>query len=127
MKREDVVFKATLLGAVSNVALNLVLIPVWGINAAAFTTIVAEAITFSFAYYQGRRFVRLENILGSLAASAAGCNGVVAVCLLAQRIDHLFLRLGTAVLGSAVLYFVILIALRNREAIDLIHLVLKKR
>ncbi len=127
VKREDVVFKATLLGAVSNVALNLVLIPVWGINAAAFTTIVAEAITFSFAYYQGRRFVRLENILGSLAASAAGCIGVVAVCLLAQRIEHLFLRLGTAVLGSAVLYFVILIALRNREAIDLIHLVLKKR
>ena len=43
-KQEKRFLRATLVSAVTNFVLNLILIPHWGIEAAAFTTLLSEMI-----------------------------------------------------------------------------------
>ena len=51
MKEEKIVFKATILSAVVNLFFNLIFIPFWKENAAAITTIMAEAIAFLWCWW----------------------------------------------------------------------------
>ncbi len=44
--KEHIVFRVTIVSAVLNIMFNFMLIPFWAENAAAFTTVLAEGVTF---------------------------------------------------------------------------------
>ncbi len=55
MKKESEVFKVTLVSAVLNLVLNILLIPKWQENAAAFTTLLAEGCTLLWSVICGKK------------------------------------------------------------------------
>ena len=58
-RKEKVVFYASVVSAVVNIGLNLVIIPFWGINGAAITTLIAEGIMCFVAIYEGCKHMKL--------------------------------------------------------------------
>ena len=47
-------------GAVLNIVLNLLLIPLWGVNGAAFSTFVSYLLVFILRFLTSRRFIRIR-------------------------------------------------------------------
>lgn len=113
IKEEKIVFRATVISAVVNICLNFVMIPFWGINAAAITTIIAEFITFIIAFYYSRITVKLVGIKRNLITTLIGCVCIILICLMAKQIDTFWIRVAISVAGSVVAYFAVLIMSRN--------------
>mgnify|MGYP000647604156 FL=1 len=57
-KQDRSVLKATTLAAVANIVMNVILIPYFNQNAAAFTTALAELISAFVCYLYGRKYFR---------------------------------------------------------------------
>lgn len=126
-RKETVVFKATLISAVINIGLNFVLIPLWGINAAAFTTIIAEFITFVIASMASRKEIQISGVTKNLITSVFGCCGIIAVCICAQRISMLFVRLFVSVAVSIAVYWICLHITGNDALSELADILGKKK
>ena len=86
LKKENIVFKATIVSAIVNVVLNLVLIKTWKENAAAFTTILAEAISLFWCSYFAHRYTKLTKIVSTTIKSLIGCLVIVGVAVLGSMI-----------------------------------------
>ncbi len=113
IKKERVVFKATIISAIVNIVLNFVLIPLWGINAAAITTIIAEIITFTIAFFYSRDTVSLIGVGKNLVSTVMGCVCISIICLVCKSFDLLLIRIAASVLGSVVVYLAVLLITRN--------------
>lgn len=122
-KKESIVFLATSVSALVNILLNFLLIPLWGINAAAITTIVAEAIVCGASFVAGREFVRLIKIKRNVITSIIGCACVIAVCLLLKRIESFYIRVGASIISSVIVYFVTLFVLKNNTVFELAEII----
>ena len=113
IKKEDIVFKATVISAIANIAMNFLLIPLWGINAAALTTIIAELITFAITFSYSRNSVSLVGVGKTLTSTILGCIGIFVTCLACRALDSLIIRILISVLGSVVVYLAVLLITRN--------------
>ncbi len=111
--KENIVFFATVISAIINIGLNFILIPLWGINAAAITTIIAEFITFVISIYSSRHTVRLIYVRKNLITTIVGSVGIFLICLLAKEIDLLWIRVGVSIVGSVAGYIIVLVTMRN--------------
>lgn len=117
-KKEKQLMYATITSAMVNVVLNLVLIPFWKGNAAAFTTILAEACTMIMCMYYSRGLVKIENIARTLVSALAGSAVIVAVCMMVNMLNlGLYLHIVVAMAGSAFGYAVVVLLLKNPIAI----------
>lgn len=81
-KRENRVLIATIVSAVLNVVLNIILIPVWKEDAAAFTTFISEACSMIICTYYSRDIVRLNRCTKGIVNSIIGCMGIIAACMI---------------------------------------------
>ena len=117
-KKETVVFYATLASALINVILNFILIPIWGLNAAAFTTVIAEAIICLVAMVFSREFVNLSNNRRNIASVVLGCLCIVGVCYISKSIHLYTVRLFVEIVFSAMAYFLVLFILKNSVLVD---------
>ena len=127
IKKERVVFKATVISAIVNITLNFVLIPLWGINAAAITTIIAELITFVIAFFYSRDTVSLVGVGKTLLSTVIGCVCIFVVCLLCRFFESPLIRIVTSVLGSVIIYLAVLLITRNPVLGQMKEMVLKRR
>ena len=123
IKQEAIVFRATLISAVVNIGLNFFLIPIWGINAAAITTIIAELITYVFAAFYSRNTARLIGVRKNLITTFLGCICIFLICSFARRIDSLILRIGVSIAGSILAYIAVMLATQNPVFIQLKNIV----
>lgn len=127
LKKEKIVFKATVASAAVNVLANFILIPRWKVNAAAFTTVLAEGVAFIWCSHEGRKYVDISGIIQTVVKVLAGCIGIV-VIVVGMR----FFELGqtiyvvTAVALSIIVYFIIEIAVKNRAIASLITEIKRK-
>lgn len=125
MKMEKVVFGVTVVSAVVNIALNFMIIPVWKENAAAFTTILAEGISFFWCSRKGRKHTRLSGIGRTYGKVGTGCAAIVVIALSVRSvISSLYLRLILTVSVAVLIYFSIEVFVKN-EAISEIFAVVK--
>lgn len=127
IKMEGTVFKITVVSALVNIGLNFVLIPIWKENAAALTTVIAEAISFIWCWYKGNKIVKLEGTIKSLLKIVVGCIAIIAVSLGCGRIfgsGNLYLIV--TIIVSVVIYGVIEIILKNEALYGIIGIVKKK-
>lgn len=72
-KQEILLLISTVVSAMVNVVFNLILIPFYRENAAAFTTILAEAITMGINWWYGRKYIRVNNLFKVTAKVLLGC------------------------------------------------------
>ncbi len=126
-KKETVVFWATIISALVNVGLNYILIPMWGMNAAALTTVIAEVITFIIAYINSKPFVSLRGIKKNMISIALSCIGIVVFCGVCKYcINNIYINLFSAIIGSVIIYAVLLILTGNSTARDFFAVVKNK-
>lgn len=99
---------SSLISGVVNIVLNLILIPIYSINAAAFTTLVSEFIMMLRGYWYTRKIVKIQVIKYIIIGTLGGV-WVFGVCqFLKILITNSFLYLTCCILVSAIGYLAFL-------------------
>ena len=127
---EDKILRATLTASILNIVLNFILIPFIKQDAAALTTLIAEAICLGFAYYYGRKFYRIDVKKNDWVSVAIGCALIFAVCKMVPLYFHkTFMIVFVAVVLSVIIYFSTLLLFNNsvmKYAFDYLKMKIKK-
>ena len=124
LKRDKVILIATIVSALVNVGLNFIFIPLWGLNGAAMTTLIAEATITVISFLNCRDVFSLKGTGKTLVSVALGMAVIVAVCMSVSLLNlNLLWDTLLKVAGSVVLYGAILLLLRK----DLILGILKSK
>lgn len=132
-KMEHEVFKVTCVSALANIGLNFILIP-WGKeNAAAFTTLIAELLTYTWCKHKSSEAIKLKGI-GRIAYKIMyGCIGIVVVkTVIFHLVEESVLKFILTIAVSVPIYLLIEIAAKNEEIIYIAEgikgkIVLRKR
>lgn len=113
-KKERQVLLATACGAVINIILNFITIPIWKYNAAAFTTLISEIVSMTVSLAFSKKYYKPNLISKNMFSVLIGCIGIVIVCALGSFLfeKKLYIMLFD-VLGSVVFYIFILLTLGN--------------
>ena len=125
--REAVVLKATIVSGLINLVLSAVLIPIWNVNAAAFTTMVSEGISFVWCSVASRKYAKLEGIINVEVKILIGCLIMIAEILLLKKVlTDMVTFVIASVVVAAISYFVVEIILKNEAVYELKKSMLKK-
>jgi len=115
---EKISLQATIIAALSNIGLNYLLIPRFQEYGAAFTTVLAEGITFIYCFIRAegiREYLDLAVIKKCVLEALAGCIEIVVVyCFVHKYTDSNIFVIGFTILGSCVLYTITLVLTKNR-------------
>ena len=107
------------IGAVTNVCLNALTIPVYGKFGAAASTVAAELAIFIYASIKARHMYPITKLGRQLGQSLIACIPIVCCynwCAHSQYSDLLTIALTVSI--GAIGYFAIMILFRNRLVID---------
>lgn len=127
MKKEKYILIATIVGAVVNVLLNLLLIPLFQQNGAAITTAVAEFLVMLISLYHARKYIKLNNVVKNVATSIAGCIAIIFVSfVLKMLITNTMVYTVVIIICSISIYLLVLLLLKNELALELINGIKKK-
>lgn len=125
--REKEVLKASAVSAIVNIGLNLILIPKWQQNAAAFTTLIAEVVQYLWCKQIGKQYVRLSKSWNCFVKTLVGCIPICGIDYILRQVQlNYIVRTVLIVALSAIFYVVIEIILRNDIVIDLFNMVKNK-
>ena len=128
MKLDKKIFTITIISALINIILNFILIPFWQENAAAFTTILAEAFSFVGTYYIGKEYAKIDKMGSYLIKVLVGCAGIIAVVLLIRMLNlNMIMFVISSIAASAILYFLIELILKNEALIPLLRKLKRKK
>lgn len=120
-KKESINLYAAIICAVANVALNFVLIPRWAENAAAFTTVVAEAIGFFLFWYNSRKLFKYPEEYKTVLKVMVGCLGIVIVCFAIKSfVKDSIICLMFSISMSVLVYLLIEILCKNQAVYDVL-------
>lgn len=112
--QDKVCLKASIASAVVNIVLNLLLIPIWGLNAAAATTAVSEFIGIIIKLPYIDKKIHISGLWQMLKAPIVGTIGIVIVSIVIRYIVvSSYLIAILTILFSSITYFVILIIMKN--------------
>lgn len=127
LKKEKNILIATVVSAIINIILNLILISYFNEIAAAFTTLVAECISCIICAYYSKEYIELKGTLINFLKCLFGSIGIVVVTLLTQNItNNILLLLTINIIGSCCTYFVLEIILKNNTLRIVMNDILKK-
>ena len=80
-KRDRLILFGTVLSAIVNVGLNFIFIPKWGMNGAAITTLIAEALIMLVGIIGSRDVFYGRGVWKTIVTVVLGMGVIVAVCL----------------------------------------------
>ena len=125
--REKELFWITLVSGLLNVGLNILLIPRFRENAAAFTTLLAELCSMILCIRCSRGLVTVSADRRTVGSVLCGCAGIVLVCtgVKALALPNLICILA-AVLGSVAAYAAILLGMKNPLVLEYLEKVKQK-
>lgn len=126
-RKEKELFWVTLISGTLNVVLNILLIPSFRENAAAFTTLLAELCSMILCIHYSKGLVRVSFAWKTIRSVAVGCAGIAAVCAAVRMLQlPTAAALAVSILGSVAVYAVILLALRNPLALEYLEKLRRK-
>lgn len=118
-RKDSVFFKATVVSALVNVILNIILIPYAGMCGAAITTLIAEIIVLSICLFYSRD-IKNKFKKEIIIPVVLGCIGVFIVCYITKYlIEDVFLKVGVAYVVSAVVYYILNKIMKNPVIFDI--------
>lgn len=107
--------------AVINVGLNFLLIPEGGACAAALTTAVSSLLIMIMLLIKKDKNIRLDYLKQAMISP---CIGAIAICLYCKVIkifiSGVFLKTGVCILGSIIIYGIIMIVLKNELCLQVL-------
>ncbi len=109
---------ASTVSAVANILLNLILIPYWGMAAAALTTVVAEFLVMAICLFYSIKEADYEwTGMQQFVSPLAGCVVIYLICsAMKMYFSNAILIVLCSIILSAGCYLIVLIALRNELA-----------
>ncbi len=114
-KLDAMFLKSTLAGAITNLLTNFVAIPLWGMNGAALTTLLAETIVFLLSFYESRKVVRCSIRRNTWLSAITGCIGITIICYAARRcITTVWVSVVVSLLLSCA-YYIFVMRFLNKE------------
>lgn len=127
-RQENRCLRSTIVSALVNIILNLLLLPELGMVGAAMTTIVAEGMNCLIQIYYAKPYFHWKKLDFKPGIScAAGTAGVLAVCGLSNYLmKDAYLRMLSAVCGSSMVYGILLIIMKNKYAVEMLKLIKSK-
>ena len=125
--RDEKIFMIiTLISAMVNVGLNIILVPFFGMSGAATTTVVAEALICITCGIRSRKYCKIK-CFKEIVPIILGCVFIAVNCILfKQFIGNILVRLFLSIITSIVIYFVILIIGRNSLVINMLYSLKRK-
>ncbi|MBQ4558856.1 MAG: flippase [Tyzzerella sp.] len=125
MGREKVYATATTFGAITNVLVNVVLIPVIGIKGACVSSIAAEVGVFSISYWNLRKMLKIRLILKDNAFVALASIAMFLLVRLVSRVELGILpKLFLEIAGGGIVYVGIMFLTRNEILLIIFNKVL---
>lgn len=118
LRKEKISLYAAVVSALVNVGLNILLIPRWGINAAAATTVVAEAIMCIISVCYSKKYVALIKTAKCIASTLIASLLIVLVCFVCNDVENHIIRAVLKIGFSGILYCLIMLLLKNEIAIE---------
>lgn len=113
--------KASVVSAAVNIILNLILIPVWGLNAAAATTAVSEFLGIILKRPYIDKEIRIDRVKQMLAAPVVGSIGIVIISITVKcLIKSPYMIAVFTIIFSGLLYFSVLILMKNEFTMNFI-------
>ena len=126
-KREDIYMIVCCIATGVNLVMNYFMIPLWGVNAAAATTMFASLLIMVLLIVKRDRRIKLDYIFRTMLPPVLGCILIFATCALVKSIAiGLILRTFACVLICVVVYFTIQIIFKNQIVIELLSAVKSK-
>ena len=114
MKFEKFVLYTTIGTAVLNIVLNLLLVSKWQHNAAAFTTLISEAVVTIVYLLKVKKEIKIKGIGKIFKDSAIGSGFIIlSIILIKNVIDNYILCLIFSIGVSIITYFTVLLVLKN--------------
>ena len=118
-KREKYYLVTTVVSALANVVLNILLIGKWSENAAAFSTVIAELINMVMALYYSRDIVKISQLIDNPLSIIIGCLCIYIECLFLQLLNlNSFVIVIVSIVSSFITYFIALLLLKNERCIS---------
>ena len=125
--KEKICLKSSVISAVVNIVLNLILIPIWGLNAAAVTTAISEFLGIIIKRPYIDREIRIDGLKQMFAAPVAGSLCIVAVSIVVRCfIESPYLIAILTILLSGIVYFAILVLMKNEFVMNFLKPVISK-
>lgn len=126
-KREKELLKSMSASALVNIIINLLLIPYWDENAAAFSTVLAELCMLIVNYYYSKDIAKdvyiSKRLLKTFVSSFVGCVGIVIICMLCDYgVKSLIIKTIFSVVFSVIMYAFLLLILKNEVAVNLFNI-----
>ncbi len=123
--KEKICLKASIVSAAANVVLNLIFIPVWGLNAAAATTAFSEFISILIVRRHIDPEIHIQGLRKMLQAPVVGGISIVLICCIVRRlVESAYLVSLFSIALSVVAYLFILVVLKNEFAMNFLRPIL---
>lgn len=120
--KEKICLKSSCVSAITNIVLNLILIPNWGLNAAAVTTAISEFLGILITRPYIDEKIKIERIGKMIAAPLAGSVAIIMVSILVRFLfESAYVVAILTIVLSAITYLVVLILMKNEFALNFIR------
>ena len=125
--REKIFLLSTAVSAIVNIILNYILIPIWGLNAAAATTVLSQLMGICILWPFMDKSIKIVGLLSMLKAPLIGVAGIMLIGYCAQTfIKSPYLVSIVTISASVILYFSILIIMKNELFLGYIRPIISK-
>lgn len=128
-KKEKITLIATICSAVINIFLNILLIGEWCENAAAFSTVIAELLGLVISGYYSSKIINIRDILkvNDVFSVLIGCVIIYLECsFIICNIHTALLQVLISIGVSVISYIIILMVLKNKYALTILEVLLRK-
>ncbi|MDD3040489.1 flippase [Bacteroides sp.] len=122
-KKEYVVFYSTLAGAITNFVTNILLIPLFGIKGASFTTVLSEIVVFAICIMNIKKLVQIKGVFKFIYQYLVASGGMLlTIYFLAYLSMGELLSLAIDVIVGVTVYFIILAIFKNNYLYEVLEL-----
>ena len=112
--KEKVFLLSNAIAAILNLILNLILIPHYGLNAAALTTVISEAVGFLIMAPFVKEFLFIKGFLKMILSPFLGCLIIATICIVCNLfIDSYYIIFAVTIPTSILFYFLFLLLMKN--------------
>jgi O-antigen/teichoic acid export membrane protein len=123
---ENKVLMATIVAALANIGLNFILIPIFKQDAAAFTTLIAEALSMTITWWYGRKYFKVSFLKKDIMSVIIGCIAICIICTVSEKyISSILISTAFSIIVSVLIYMIVLLTMKNqavKTVLEIIHL-----
>ena len=120
--KEKKLLISVVLGSITNFALNLLLIPIYKQDGAAFATVVAETMIMIVQVYFAKRFIKIKiNVNEILNIIITNVLMIICLIMINKVINNIFVNFALSVIIGGSVYIVLNLLLKNNILIEVIN------